>query len=125
MTIEVQTGTMRVVRFIFAVLIALGLGLSPVAAGMAQAKMVKCDHEQMMDMGQPEAAQSMDQDECACCKVAAKCPPSACALKCFGSQAVLAADAALLVPVLAQHVAEPAVIPRSLTFPPEPPPPRA
>ena len=116
---------MRVVRFIFAVLIALGLGLSPVAAGMAHAKMVKCDPEMTMATDQAMGAQSMDQDDCACCKDAAKCPPSACASKCFSSQAVLAADAALLVPVLAQHVAEPAANPRSLTFPPEPPPPRA
>ena len=123
MTREVQKDTMRFVRFMFAIVIALGLGLSPVAAGMVQAKMVKCDHEMMMDEAMD--GQSMDQGDCACCHDAAKCPPSACALKCFGAQAVLAVDAALLTPVRAQQDVEPAAIPRSLTIPPEPPPPRA
>ena len=116
---------MRFVRFMFAVLVALGLSLSPVAAGIVQAKLIKCDHEMTMDMDQAMDGQSVGQDDCACCHDAAKCPPSACALKCFSPQAVLAVDAALLVPVLAQHDVEPALIPRSLTFPPDLPPPRA
>ena len=116
MALEVQSRTMRSVRTIVAVLIALGLTLSPVAAGMVQVKMVKCDHEMMM---------VMDQDDCACCDEAAKCPPSACLLKCFNSQAVRSSDAPPLALVHERLGAVSAVTARSQTFPPEPPPPRA
>lgn len=105
---------MRVIRLAFAVLISLGLTLAPVAAGMAQAHMVKC--EQMM---------GAQHDDCDCCGDSAACPPSACAAQCFTIQPALAADA-VFVPLPHEKLrVELTALLRSLTLSPDPPPPRS
>ena len=117
---------MRVVRTIFAIWFALGLTLSPVASALARAHMVKCDHVQMMKEAQTpdEQMTSAEQDDCACCEGAAKCPPSFCAAKCAGSTAVLAGDIGLSKPLRAIVSAEPLAMMHWPTSPPDPPPPR-
>ena len=119
---------MRSVRIIIAVLIALGLTLSPVAAGMLQAKMVKCDHERTMQHDQMvdhEQDMKSGQADCLCCQDAAACPPSSCAAKCFDSVIGLV-DTSIFVQPIAERLHDfSAVAVTSLGYPPEPPPPRA
>lgn len=119
---------MRAGRTIVAMLIALGLSLYPVAADLARAHMVKCDHEQMMQDAQPapdEQVVSADQDDCMCCKGDAKCPPSFCAAKCASGQAVVASDNVLPRLLRATLSVEPLTMIHWPTSPPDPPPPRA
>ncbi len=119
---------MRIVRTIFAVLIALGLTLSPIAADLARAHMVKCGHEQMMKDAQAaadEQAVSSDQDDCTCCKGAAKCPPSVCAAMCANVQAILSTHINIPRPLRSILNAELLAMMHWPTSPPDPPPPRA
>lgn len=128
MHVEDYQGIMRIVRTIFAMLIALGLTLSPVAADLARAHMVKCDHEQMMKDAQMTSDNQVvvaDRDDCACCKGAAKCPPASCAAKCANSPVVLASDTGLPRLLRAAFIAVPVAMAHWPTSPPDPPPPRA
>ena len=105
---------MRVVRLTIAVLISLGLSLAPVAAGVAEAHMVKC--EQMM---------GAQHDDCDCCGDPATCPPSSCVTQCFTIQVGLA-EGAVLTPLLRERLRiDPSASVRSLTLSPDPPPPRS
>ena len=122
---------MRIARYMFALLITIGLGLSPVASAVAQVNMPKCDHARTMIMGmdkivdgQQAVVQATSQDDCDCCKDATKCPMSACATKCFGTQAFLAVETATQFLTRVRQGILPSTIPRSFSFPPEPPPPR-
>lgn len=121
-------GVMRIVRTIFAMLIALGLTLAPVAAGLARAQMVKCDHEQMMQDAQPVSNEQMtaaDQDDCACCQGAAKCPPAFCAAMCANAHAILAADFSLPRLMRKTVSVAPLAMMHWPASPPDPRPPRA
>lgn len=105
---------MRIVRVAITALLSLGLILSPAAAGMAQARMVKC--EQMM---------SPQHDDCGCCGDASACSPSACVAQCFNTQAGLTTDTRP-VPVAREKLrVDPSALVQSLTVSPDPPPPRS
>ena len=105
---------MRIIRLAITTLLTLGLTLSPVAAGIAQVHMVKC--EQMM---------SAQPDDCSCCGDAAKCPPTSCVAKCFSSQPGLATDISVVRTLHEKLSVQPSAMVRSLTFSPDPPPPRS
>lgn len=118
---------MGIVRTILAVFVALGLTLSPVAADLARAQMAQSDHQQMMSGAQSKPDQrlvSADQDDCTCCKGAAKCPPAFCAAICAGTQAALAGKISLPKPLRAALSVEPLAMMHWPTSPPDPPPPR-
>lgn len=106
---------MRVIRLAMAVLLSLALTFSPVAAGIAQAHVVKC--EQMAMGTQP--------DDCGCCGEATGCPPSACAAQCSTMQAAFAAVAVFTLLPHEKLGIGPSQLVHSLTFPPDPPPPRS
>ncbi len=105
---------MRALRVAIAVLLSLGLVLSPVATGVAQAHIVKC--EQMM---------STQNDDCGCCGDNAACSSSACVAQCFNTQVGLTTDSGLRpVPREKLRIDSSAVV-QSLTVSPDPPPPRS
>lgn len=105
---------MRILRVAITALLSLGLVLSPVAAGMARAHMVKC--EQKM---------SMQHEDCGCCGDANACPPSACVTQCFNTQAALTTDIGLR-PVQREKLRlDPSALVKSLIVSPDPPPPRS
>jgi hypothetical protein len=105
---------MRIIRVAITALLSLGLVLSPVAAGMAQAHIVKC--EQMM---------STQHDDCGCCGDTAACSSSACVAQCFNTQAGLTTDTGLM-PVSREKLRiDPSAFVRSLTVSPDPPHPRS
>ncbi|HKZ95466.1 MAG TPA: hypothetical protein VJ045_00640 [Hyphomicrobiaceae bacterium] len=105
---------MRIIRVVIAVVLTLGLVVSPVAAAMAQVQMAKC--EQMT---------SMDHDDCLCCGEATGCPASSCVAQCFSSQAGLAGGASLPRPSHQELKDCPSVMHWSLTISPDLPPPRS
>ena len=105
--------SMRIVRIAIATLVTMGLTLSPVAAGLAQAHMVKCERMMMTQ-----------HDGCSCCGDVAKCPPTSCVAKCFGSQMGLTDDSQLPQPERQKLNVGPSAIVWSLAFSPDPPPPR-
>ena len=118
---------MRFVRTIFAMLVALGLTLSPVSAALARAHMVKCDHGQMIKDAQTTTTEQMNSaepDDCPCCKGAANCPPSSCEANCASVQAVLADSKDLPRPLPTALSITPLVMLHWPTSPPDPPPPR-
>ena len=119
---------MRFVRTIFTLLIALGLTLSPVAADLARAHMVKCDHVLLMKDAQPapdHQLTAVGDDDRGCCKGAAKCPPSTCAAKCASGQAILQGNTVLVNLERTILIAAPLAILHWPSLPPDPPPPRA
>lgn len=105
---------MRLLRLAIASLITLGLTLSPVAAGLAQAQVAKC--EQML------GAQKDNYD---CCGGGAACPPSACAAQCFTTQPALIADVVFVTLPQKKSLIGLAACLHSLTLSPDPPPPRS
>ena len=118
---------MRAIRIIIAALLTLGLTLSPVAAGWAQAQMVMCDHEKTMTDGAAMADTQSTvaaQDDCSCCKGVAKCSPSFCAAKCAGSYGLVGADISLVRIPRQIFGADLTAVLRWLTLSPDPPPPR-
>jgi hypothetical protein len=120
---------MRILRRIVAVLLTLGLSLSPVAAGVASLGTRDCDRAQMMaDALLPEqgAAQmsAADEHDCSCCKAMAQCSPAFCAAMCFGALGVLPGVDRLAS--LPHEIFGAGLVPvdRGLFWPPDPPPPR-
>lgn len=112
---------MRMIRLVMTILVAIGLSLSPVAAGMVRIHLVKCDLEQMATDTQ---TMTSDQDNCSCCKGTAKCPPAFCGTTCAGAQAIVGTDIDLPEQLRQKLSGEPFAFLLWRTWPPDPPPPR-
>lgn len=121
---------MRIFRTIFALLIAFGLTMSPVAAGLTRAQMANCDHAKMMQMvagTQMTDAQvaGTDQGDDICCKGAAKCTASSCLAMCATVSAVVAVNTKFSRPLPTKLTVKPQPLLVGASWRPEPPPPRA
>jgi hypothetical protein len=117
------------VRIIFAVLIALSLGLSPAIAAkaphehapaeavMAMADMEECDH------ASGDSGATSDED-CPDCSKNANCAPNCCVLKCFQRFVETPRSLRFIAVVRIAYLTVNAEKPAEQQYTPQPPPPR-
>lgn len=104
---------MRIVRSIFAALLALSLIVVPIAAATAMTHASKAE----MNLGAAG-------DDCPCCNAAHKCSSDTCILKCYMGPALLVTRTATVQPLPQVFVPMPAVQLSPFAARPELPPPR-